>query len=72
MFCVIIGGMKMNNQKTRNELIDQRLDEFNASSALEGMDLSPEKMEELKEKLKSGKTVEECVQEVVAEFKTPK
>lgn len=62
----------MNDKANRDELIDKRLDEFNASSALEGMDISPEELEELKKKLKSGMSVDEIVQEIVAEHKTPK
>ena len=58
----------MSDQKTRDDLIDKRLDEFNASSALEGMDLSESQLAELKEKLKSGKSVEECVQDIVMEY----
>lgn len=61
----------MNQQKSRNELIDERLDAFNASAALDGMNLSEAEMAELKEKLKSGKSVEECVKEIVAEYKNP-
>lgn len=61
----------MSNQNKRDEMIDKRLDEFNASSALEGLDLSEPELAELKAKLKNGKSVDECVKEIISEHKNP-
>lgn len=59
----------MSNEKSRETLIDERLDNFNASAALDGKELSKEQLEEIKDNLKSGKSPEECVQEVLKKYK---
>lgn len=59
----------MSNKKSREDLIDHRLDSFNASAALEGKELSEADLGEIKEMLKSGMSPEECMEKVLGKYK---
>lgn len=59
-------------QRQPEDSINERLDKYNASAALDGKDLSPENLEKLKAMLRSGKKVDDCVAEVIAQHSNPR
>ena len=59
----------MASKNHTDEEIDKRMDQFNASAKLDGMDLSQDRLDELKNELKSGKSVEDLISEIKEKYK---
>lgn len=55
-------------QRKFEKQIDDRLDQFNASAALDGKELSEEKLKEIKDNLKSGMTPEEGIKDFMKKY----
>lgn len=59
----------MTEDTKRNKLIDERLDRANQSARIEGAGVSDQELERFKDMLKSGKTPDECIDEIFRHYK---